>query len=87
MLLARLFEKSSLAKHLISGFHRCGLCPLSRDAIPSHKLSKALLLAKSFTPEPQSTESGHSEQAEGAKTEIVIHLDGVCTINDTVTPL
>ena len=40
--LATLWEQSPMEKHLISGFHRCGLCPVSRDIISSHKLSKAL---------------------------------------------
>ena len=55
MLLARLLEKSFLPRQLTSGFYKCGLCPLSREAIPSHKLIKALPLTKSPTPEPQPT--------------------------------
>lgn len=52
-LLARLWEDSFLEKHLISGFCRCGLCPLSRETIPPHKLSKAIphTTAPSMQPE------------------------------------
>ena len=41
MLLLRLWEVAFLPQHLKSGFIKCGLCPLNRDAIPAHKLSKA----------------------------------------------
>ena len=56
MLLARLFEKSFLPQHFISGFTKCGLCPLSRDKIPSHKLQKSNPYVKSVLPESEKDE-------------------------------
>ena len=40
--LYRLWEVSFLPRHLKSGFLKCGLCPLEREAILSQRLSKAL---------------------------------------------
>ena len=41
-LISKLWEISFLPGHLRSGFLKCGLCPLRREAISSGKLSKAL---------------------------------------------
>ena len=41
-LLAELYEKSFCPEHFKSGFRRCGLHPLCREAIPLSKLAKSL---------------------------------------------
>ena len=63
------------------------MCPLSRSAIPLAKLSKAVPhVVKPVTTEPQAAEEQPAEQ-QAKPTEIVVHLSGECTVNNTVTPL
>ena len=55
-LLAKLWDRLFLPQHFTSGFRRTGLCPLSRDAIPTSRLTKALPFSRPATepePEPQ----------------------------------
>ena len=74
MLLSKLWETSFRPQHLVSGFYRCGLCPVSREAIPSHKLSTALPHAKPHDDvEPPPT--------------ITVEMTGNCTVGDSVTPI
>ena len=68
MLLARLFEKSFLPQHFISGFTKCGLCPLSRDKIPSHKLQKSNPYVKSVLPESETTSQSEKDELSGKLT-------------------
>ena len=68
MLLARLFEKSFLPQHFISGFTKCGLCPLARDKIPSHKLQKSNPYVKSVLPESETTSQSEKDELSGKLT-------------------
>ena len=93
-LLAKLWEVSFLSKHLISGFEKCGLCPLSRAAIPSHKLSKAAPHAtepdkeKPQEPSQQPPVQDTSQHSgDGEDQEFEVRLDGECTVNNAVTPI
>lgn len=80
-LLYQLWEKSFLPKHLVSGFLKCGLCPLSREAIPSHRLSKA-------DPHKSLPTQQHLDvEAPTSPSEVVIQLSGECTVNNAVTPI
>ena len=46
---------SIVPQHFTSGFRRTGLCPLSRDAIPTSRLTKALPFSRpAMEPEPES---------------------------------
>lgn len=73
MLLSKLWERSFRPQHLVSGFYRCGLCPVSREAVPSHKLSTALPHTKPHDVEPPPT--------------ITIEMTGKCTVGNVVTPI
>ena len=70
-LLAELCKKSFLPSHFKSGFRRCGIHPLNRDAIPSSKFSKAL----SFTGKSidQEDETGNGKQTILIKFHITLH--------------
>ena len=75
-LLVLLFWGLAFPCHLISGFVKCGLCPLERDAIPSHKLSKAephKIVPTELQPTPpaesQPTETVSTQPAESQPTE------------------
>ena len=72
LLLSKLWDSSFKPWHLVSGFYRCGLCPVSREAIPTHKLSTALPHTKPPV-EPPPT--------------ITVEITGKCTIGDSVTPI
>ena len=100
MLLKRLLDKSFLPQHLISGFIKCGLCPLSREKIPPHKLRKADPYVKlpdsksseeetaSGTDKPSQSDVGmNSESNCLPKQSVVLELSGECTINKTITPV
>ena len=90
ILLAKLWDQSFLPQHLKSGFRRTGLCPLSRAAIPSSRLTKALPFSRPpptrpMQPQPAETSSSHSEAEE--QTAVTIELVGTCTVESTVTPV
>ena len=73
MLLSKLWERSFRPQHLVSGFYRCGLCPVSREAVSSHKLSTALPHTKPHDVEPPPT--------------ITVEMTGKCTVGNAVTPI
>ena len=90
ILLAKLWDQSFLLQHLKSGFRRTGLCPLSRAAIPSSRLTKALPFSRPpptrpMQPQPAETSSSHSKAEE--QTAVTIELVGTCTVESTVTPV
>ena len=90
ILLAKLWDQSFLPQHLKSGFRRTGLCPLSRAAIPSSRLTKALPFSRPpptrpMQPQPAETSSSHSEAEE--QTAVTIELVGTYTVESTVTPV
>ena len=63
---------------------KCGLCPLTRSAIPPEKLIKsAPHHEKPSSPEPQSTQQSSS----CSENSVIVTLSGECTLNDTVTPI
>ena len=77
-LVSRLWEVTFLPTHMKSGFLKRGLCPLNREAIPSHKLSKALPHNKPSTGE--GNESSSSQVTEStdcsSNNKVVLHLPG-----------
>ena len=78
---SRLWEVKFLPTQLKSGFLKCGLCPLNREAIPSHKLTKALPHEKPSTGEGDEFSSSQGESTNGNSTvssnnEVVLHLTG-----------
>ena len=92
-----------MPQHLISGFIKCGLCPLSREKIPPHKLRKADPYVKlpdsksseeetagqsNGTDKPSQSDGGmNSESNDLPKQCVVLELSGECTINKTITPV
>ena len=77
-LIAKLWEQSFKEAHLRSGFRKTGLHPLSRDAIPAHRLTKSLPFSQ---PAPATSSSASSLQPT------TVEVVGVCTIGNTVTPI
>ena len=64
-MLAELYEKAFLPKHFKSGFRKCGLHPLNREAIPSSKLSSSLpFTGKKKGKEPKEAEQRGDESSQ-----------------------
>ena len=72
-LLSELYEKSFCSEHFKNGFHKCGLHPLHREAIPLNKLSKSLPFSETKDREvikPSGSEDDDSkEEGTGTPTE------------------
>ena len=82
--LAKLWDRSFLTQHSTSGFRRTGLCPLSRYAILTSRLTKALPFSRpAMEPEPQPHQDEPS--ALQADQNAAVKLVETCTIGSTVT--
>ena len=77
-LLDELYEKSFLPQHFRSGFRKCGLYPLCREAISLSKLSKALPYSKPSKPEVNNS---------SIEPEVVLDFKGTVTVAKTTTPI
>ena len=77
-LLDELYEKSFLPQHFRSGFRKCGLHPLCREAISLSKLSKALRNSKPSKPEVNNS---------SIEPEVVLDFKGTVTVAKTTTPI
>ena len=88
-LLANLWKDSFLSQHLINGFSKSGLCPLSREAIPASKLLKALPHSHGPIQESQKkiSKDNASQPEDSGKSEITVKVTAKCTINNVVTPI
>ena len=59
-------------QHFTSGFRRTGLCPLSKDAIPTSRLRKALPFSRPATEsQPQQNEPSASQADQEVAVELV----------------
>ena len=88
-LLANLWKDSLLSQHLINGFSKSGLCPLSREAIPASKLLKALIHSHDPIQESQKeiSKDNASQPEDSEKPEITVKVTTKCTVNNVVRPV
>ena len=88
-LLANLWKDSLLSQHLINGFSKSGLCPLSREAIPASKLLKALIHSHDPIQESQKeiSKDNVSQPEDSEKSEITVKVTAKCTVNNVVIPI
>ena len=77
-LLAKLWDRSFLPQHFTSGFRRTGLCPLSRDAIPTSRLTKALPCYGARV-RATATATANEPSVSQADQDVVVELVGTCT--------
>ena len=85
-LIAKLWEQSFKPANLKGGFRKTGLCPLSRDAISSHRLTKSLPFSQSASVTSSTAEENESSSSSQPT---AIEVVGTCTVSNgqSVTPL
>ena len=88
-LISKLWDRSFCPDHLVSGFRKTGIYPLSREAISSSKLMKALPFSGDSSSSDCSDleQSSHTEQARSSDHTVTVKLHGTCTVDSSITPI